>query len=935
MLEIHLLGHYDVRRDGAPVQIPSRQAQSLLAYLVLTAGTAHRREKLAGLLWPDATEANARAYLRQALWRLRKALHASADDYFTSDELSIGFDPGSSFWLDTLALDGRPTQTEPNSIGELMLSLDVYRGELLPGFYDDWAMIERDRLQAVFERKARLLLDGLTEARRWPELLDWAERWIALGGAPEPAYRALMRAQAGLGDISGVRAAFQRCEAALSKDLGVPPSAETRALLQALTTASAEPARPRPTGAASGLPPQPTPFVGRERELEQTAGLLRNPDCRLLSLIGPGGIGKTRLALQAARQAAEAGLFADGVAFVPLAPVGSADMIAPAVASAIGLALYGALDPTTQLLNHLRGARGTMLLVLDNFEHLLAEAAQPGNGAALLADMLAADPQLKLLVSTVERLNLRGEWLLEVEGLPYPDANEGEVGGFSAVQLFVQSARRAAPRFTLSSADQAAAAQICRLVGGAPLAIELAAAWVRSVSLPEIAVEIERNLDFLAGATRDRPQRHHSMRAVFDHAWKLLAEREQDIFRSLSIFRGGFTREAAGQVAGASLADLSALVDKSLLRRSLTGRYELLELLRQYAGERLAESGQAETVALRHRDWCRQLVRANRMRGLWGNAEAERVRRLEIEYANLSAALSWSMAHGEPPERLELVGGLTWFWYVTAQFKEGSHWVQQALAGDAGAPAFGRAYAVMSLGVMLENMGEYDRASRLHEEAVALFRALGDETEVGWALHHLGNIALFRDDFEQAMAAYSESLATFQALRFEGGISSLLVYMGIAAGYQGDDEQAESLLSQGLERLKPVDDRVGITRALLGLGRVALHRGQRDRAQVLFEESLTTAHERGYRLEIAESLEGLAEVAHVADQPGRAIRLFASAATLRQAMGTPLPPRRRAEHERNLALLRAGLTGETFEAAWSAGRTMALSQAVTYALTGS
>ena len=309
---------------------------------------------------------------------------------------------------------------------------------------------------------------------------------------------------------------------------------------------------------APGLPRPPTPLIGREPELATLNRLLCDPQCRLLTLAGPGGIGKTRLALElASTQRAQ---FPDGVFFVPLVSLSLPEFIAPAIRSALGLSSSSPLDPKEQLLNHLR--QKSLLLVLDNLEHLL-------EGVGLLAELLEQAPGVKLLVTSRERLNMQGEWLFDLQGLPVPPLDQVDrAEEYSAVALFVQSARRAQVGFELSAEERPWVARICQLVEGMPLAIELAAAWVRLLSCREIAQEIERNLDFLSTSARDLPERHRSMRAVFDHSWQMLSAEEQRVLRALSVFRGGFLREAAEQVTGASLSLLSALVTRSLVHRT-------------------------------------------------------------------------------------------------------------------------------------------------------------------------------------------------------------------------------------------------------------------------------------------------------------------------------------------------------------------------------
>jgi predicted ATPase len=335
----------------------------------------------------------------------------------------------------------------------------------------------------------------------------------------------------------------------------------------------------------TNLPIFPTPLIGRAREVEQLSQLLSDPQCRLLTLVGPGGIGKTRLAIEAASSMHD--FFADGVYFVPLASVSSIDAVVSTTANAIHFAFYGPRDPRVQLLNYLREKQ--MLLIVDNLEHLLVGEPQQETVAGLLVEILQWTAHMKLLTTSRESLGLQEEWVFEVQGLRIPESIEMEESAQNtSVELFLQRARRADVRFNVAAEDYPAIISICQLVDGMPLGIELAAAWVRTLSCGEIAQEIERGLDFLKISARDIPARHRSMRAVFDHSWKLLTEGEQGVLLRLSVFQGGMQREAAEAIAGATLSLLSTLQAKSFLRRTPTGRYDLHELVRQYAADRLA-----------------------------------------------------------------------------------------------------------------------------------------------------------------------------------------------------------------------------------------------------------------------------------------------------------------------------------------------------------
>ncbi len=344
------------------------------------------------------------------------------------------------------------------------------------------------------------------------------------------------------------------------------------------------------------FPAQFTTFIGRTLEIKGISDLLLDPTCRLLTLVGPGGIGKTRLAVQAALNVEQN--FRDGVYFIALQPLASSEFVVYAIAEAFGVGMYEREAPRRQLLQYLQ--RRNMLLVLDNFEHL-------SDAVDLLMDILAQTADIKLLVTSREILNLQGEQIFEVGGLALPDANTlNSLEAYDAIRLFVARAQQVRREFSLQE-NQPQVVRICRLVEGAPLAIELAAAWVRILSCREIADEIENSADFLSTTLRDVPERHRTMRAVFDHSWKLLSTGERVAFCRLSVFRGQFTREAAETVTGATLPVLSALVGQSLLRVNKNGSYTVHELLRQYAAEKLVHEDGAHTLE-RHSVYYMQLL---------------------------------------------------------------------------------------------------------------------------------------------------------------------------------------------------------------------------------------------------------------------------------------------------------------------------------------
>lgn len=873
MLEVRLLGQFDVRLDGQPVEIPSRPAQSLLAYLILSAGTAHRREKLAGLFWPEATESNARNNLRRALWRIRKAIRAGGREYLLADEISIAFDANSAYWLDASLLASAVATGW--SVDGLMGIVSVYHGELLPGFYDEWVLLERERLQAVVDHKMQMLLDRLVEDQQWSDVLEWGERWIAQGHAPEPAYRALMIAHNGLGDSSSVAAVFQRCVGSLRRELGVEPSQQTRAVYERLSRGETGTGAPVQSAFAdrpqitleppfSRLPVPATPFIGREVELAEIATRLADPACRLLSLIGPGGIGKTRLCLQAAT--AQLDRFRDGVFFVPLESLSSPQFVAPAIADALNFSLQGPQTPEQQIADYLRGKN--VLLVLDNFEHVI-EAAE------LVADLLQACLGLKILTTSHERLNLAEEWVFPIQGFEIPsETSVDNLEACSAAQLFLQRARQVKPGFAPAVADRLAIARTCRLVNGLPLGIELAAAWVKMMPCAEIAKEVERNLDFLSTSLHNVPERQRNLRAVFEYSWDRLTEEERRAFRQLAVFRGGFRREAAEAVLGegqlvtsdesrrsspvthlATLATLSSLVDKSLLRVTESGRYDRHPLVYQYATEKLdAAAGEKDRVREHHGRYYAAFLE-QRATNLKGAGQKEALAEIDEEIENMRLAWRWAIEGDHVIEIGRCLEGLASFYDTRGWYQEGEAAFEQAATALHSSSQAGEDWGESDvLGSVLARqgmccfyLGRYDQARDLLERSLALLRSTGAHEEIAYALYFLGGVAVRRGDYARAKMLFQDS----QTVARTGGERWLygraLIALGSVANSLGEHSEAIGLLQESLAIFTEIGERRFMAAVLNELGIAVGQSGSPADARRFDEECLAIARELGDR----------------------------------------------------------------------------------------
>jgi predicted ATPase/transcriptional regulator with XRE-family HTH domain len=666
--------------------------------------------------------------------------------------------------------------------------------------------------------------------------------------------------------------------------------------------------RPRP---APRLPTPPTLMIGREPELAALARLLRDPQCRLLTLIGPGGIGKTRLAIEVACRHQD--LFPDGTCFVSLAALNSSAFLVPAIADALGFVFQGQIEPRIQLLNHLRAKR--VLLVLDNVEHLL-------EGAGLFAEMLERAPGVKLLVTSRERLNLQGEWVFEIQGLPVPaTGHSGCAEEYSSVALFVQSARRAQAGFELPAEEQSSVVRICQMVEGMPLGIELAAAWVPVLTCSEIAHEIERNLDFLATSMRDVPGRQRSLRAAFDHSWGLLAADERGVLARLAIFQGGFEREAAEQVAGATLPSLLALASKSLVRRTEGGRYDLHEVVRQYALSHLGDDPQSEATRDRHCDFYLALLR-DREVALKGAAQREALRELTDEMGNVGTAWAWAVKREKFGAIGQALRSFALLFDIGGWLRQGIDHLElvvQALRASSEDEGWQRVLgqALAQQGDLLFRQGQFNQAVIRLEESLAILRPIGDPALLTGPLIFSGTIMHLIGEIEQAQSLIDEGLACAQAAGDEWFTAYALLNQGYIAGllgryaegYEqmraglalwralgdprytalglnfisptaiklGRHEEAGAFLQESLMLCRQVGDRWGMGTAYRNMGLAALAQGDIGEAQSLLHKSLDLFADFVTGWDIVQSLVYLGEATAAAGDSSEARRIFLEA----------------------------------------------------------
>ncbi|MEZ4863932.1 MAG: BTAD domain-containing putative transcriptional regulator [Caldilineaceae bacterium] len=685
-LAIYLFGSPQIELNHQPVDLRLRKGLALLCFLAVEGGP-QQRDRLATLLWPGYRQQDARANLRRTLSVLNQSLPG---EWLLTTRHTIALNPEANLWVDLQRLRALSAQTD--SVEALTDAAALIRGPFLAGFtledapeFDQWQSQESQYWSQQVNHLLERLVRYHDEQQTWETGIPFAQRWTALDPLNEEAHRQLMVLYTRSGQRSAALEQYRDCANILQAELAVAPEAATTQLhdeiragalgeeqsqvlvrIESATTPAPQTVARQPAK-VTPLPQQATPFLGREQELAQLHHLLlHEANCRLLTLLGPGGSGKTRLALTAGSALAEH--FTDGIFFVPLAGLESATRLESAVATALGFTFYSGDTPRTQLCRYL--ADKSMLLILDNYEHLL-------DGADLPVALLAAAPALKVLVTSRERLGIQEEWLLEVKGLPYPQGVGGPQGesleileAYAAVALFTERARRSRAGFTLTATDAPHVLRICQLTAGMPLALELAATWARLMTPQEIAQQISADLDFLQSNLRDLPSRHRSLRAVFDHSWRLLTEEEQSVLARLSIFRGGFRMDASHEVAGATLPLLLNLADKSLTTRADDGRFTIHELLRQYAQEQLAtQPAEQRATQIRFQDYIARFL-ASHQTDLISGDQLQVLFELDPEVDNILSAWPFLSPNADYVTVNNAFASLLWYMEIRSQHLE-------------------------------------------------------------------------------------------------------------------------------------------------------------------------------------------------------------------------------------------------------------------------
>ncbi|MBX3085598.1 MAG: tetratricopeptide repeat protein [Anaerolineae bacterium] len=962
VLKIFTLGGLSIQLDDQPVSgFVSRKVEALLVYLACER-REHRREALGELLWDDLPQARTLANLRMALSSLQQQL----PDHVITTRQSVMLNPASEVWVDAILLDtelrlAAPSYRSPHDFvrsaaARLQQNLDLYKGDFLAGFtlrdgqgFDQWMRTEQQRLRLDVTAAWQALIKRSLARGQFAAGIEQARRHLELDPLLEDVHRDLMYMLAHTGQRSAALMQFETCRRLLADELGISPSSETASLYQKIQAGRLT-VLPD-AGSMSNLPMPTTPFIARPPEMVQLGERLDDPTCRMLTLFGTGGTGKSRLALQAASERVED--YRDGVYFVPLVSLNNAGYIPLALANALRFQ-PGSSSLRDEVLRYLNDRE--LLLIMDNFEHLM-------DGADFLSDLLAAAPRVKLLITSRERIGLREEWLLPIDGMSFPsEATNGEVEQYSAVQLFAQVARQVQATFNLQR-DQTSVVRVCQLTEGLPLAIELAAAWAHTLSCADIAQRVEHDLSAFESTWRNLPPRHRSIRILFEYSWQMLTPDEQAVFAKLSVFRGGFDLNAAVNIAGASATHLEALIAKSLLRCDASGRYDLHDLIRRFAREKLEETGDLEATRQAHGEYFKEWVKALHQTTDHNVYKYELV---DAEQANLRAALNHALTTRNIAVLLEIGGPLTYYWRARGFMAEGRHWLTQAiLFADSAVKPETRAYALFSAGHMAwqqhdlaESRGLINAALELYQQTENL-RGIGvcwtylghiamDEgdlegaydcydTSLTFARQHgvplsivsgqanIGRVLLEMGDFARAQQTFAEALPLARETANDEMIAATLINLGVANMYVGDYADAESALT---ESLTIATDTKHIPNQILcysNLGDLAGRQRQFDQAYQHCTTCLKLCREIDDQLNMIATLEGVAYLDIENGNLARAGQLVGAAETARTHVEMPFTDRERMTHRQRLGNAPAN---SAFQQAVEQGKQLDLTAAV-------
>ena len=982
-LALYFLGSPQLYLGNEPIPAERRKAVALLAYLALERGQ-HRRESLSALLWPDYDQSKAFTNLRHTLWEIQQSL---GEGWLNADREKTGLNDRADIWLDVQEFESLFAQSHAQNDSSLRIPLFVeatklYRNHFLNGFslkdapsFNEWAFAKSEDLRCQLAGVLTRLSEDYCALGQAEKAIPYARRLITLDPLNESAHCHLMNIYVQAGQHDAALKQYQTCEELLRKELNLDPQPETYALYKQIRKGELKPdlvvKSAKTTARKHNLPLYLTTFVGREKEINDVIRLLEK--ARIVSLIGTGGVGKTRLSIQSANKLLNT--YNDGVWLVELAPILDPTLVPRTTVIAVGLRGEPEQPVIDRLCEHLREKH--MLVILDDCGHLIEACAH-------MADkILHAAPHVHILVSSREALGIAGEVTYPVPSLELPDINHlppvGALSQCEAIRLFIDRATSAVPAFTVTNENASFLAQICCRLDGIPLAIELAAAKVRVLSVKQIAERLDQRFRLLTGGSRTALERHQTLRATINWSYNLLTPSEQTLFRRLSVFTGGWRLEAAEAICSdepsASVVRsedilnlLEQLINKSLVvveEQEGETRYHFLETIREYALEKLSGSGEEQKVRNRHLDFFISLAEEGE-RHYRSREQSFWFRAMERERDNFRGALDYVLHSNQPETSLRFIGAAFWLWFFQGPWSEGQAWVEVALAQAANERTLAKAKALMALGLLQFSQSDHPaaqaalekslaiwqeldatwwsafvldflgltmrrqnrEAGHLFQESLRLAQATNDEWLLAFSLWHLGENELHLKKLFEAKRLLDESLTISRTLGDKMLQNEALRALGEISEAEQDYRRAIDLYKESLAIIQELHDVTNISVLYFNVGRASQLAGENKKAEGYFMDALLWSRRLGKKEGVLRALAGLGVVAEARGEAERALRLLIASQALYANLGFNFPPNQSAWLQRHLESARAQLNAEQFAAAWAEGKKMTLDLAL-------
>ncbi len=857
MLSINLFGSPHFYLDDRAVNITRHKAMALLAYMSIVR-QPYGRTALAAMLFPEKDHVSALAYLRRMLYELKTAV---GDEYFAILPKTIALESTSALWVDVhefcrLLHPCRSHTHDKTAVcsdcgPQLETAIKLYRGDFLQGFavkdapdFDEWQTWQAHRFKREMIHALTRLADYYHQQHDLDTAVERAQQILSLDSVDESTHRRLIAWYAAMGRHTDACRQYEMCVSLLAEKLDVAPQLETTRLIEQIRHPvwqngnSSQTLFKLETQSRDNLPPQLSFFMGREVELQEIQERFDRPACRLITILGPGGMGKTQLALEYGRR--QKGSFSHGVFFVSLAELDSPDYLPSAIASAIGFTFIGRQEPKEQILNYLQNKE--MLLILDNFEHLTL-------GSKLLLGILQTAPSIKLLVTSRHSLDLKSEWLYDIEGLTYPaNGDLTDITKYGAIQLFSEQVYRVKRHYAFTQSEQMAAAQICQLVEGMPLGIELAASMTRVFSCKDIATQIEERIDFLNSYMLDVPARHQNLRAIFDLSWHLLSQEEKELLSKLSVFQGSFSQQAAENICEASLNLLWSLCDKSFLTQEGGGRYKLHQIHNTFAAEKLATFPDIRELTLRSYSAYFINFLCNHESDLSGARQRQSLSEISEDMPNIRKAWAWGIQNASEDLLIKSTLTLSRYYKYRGLFQEGKDIFAASIENlfDSDAPLqylpairqLLKGQLVGMFGTFCFHLSQYEIAEKSLLKSVEILFSLGKEEFAANSLLTLGGMSVQLGQHQKAAQQLHTAYDIATKQRNLDIISGVHSNLGVSAAMQGNYDEAEVEMQKALELAKITGNQFGQSLLYTNLGIVFKRLGRLEMAKECLKKSL-------------------------------------------------------------------------------------------------